>query len=359
MPYVRRASHAGSWYAASREHLCALFDDWLSKVPESAASSAASARTAAILCPHAGYRFSGPVAAHAFAKLQRALSENAAVRRILVLGPSHKVALSGVAIASGAGACDTPLGQLRVDSEAATQLARALPAPLAREMSRAEDEAEHSLEMQLPFLAHAAALARGPHWADTIAIVPIMVGRLSGRAPGGSGTVGDAIAAVLAPWLADPANLFVISSDFCHYGERFDFEPFRVVAEASAARGGSTVAPASSTTVADRIEALDREGMALIEAGDAGAFEAYIERTGNTICGRNPISLLLRAAAIAKGSRGAAAGSGGSGSGSSSFSGAECSTKFLAYAQSSRAVLPDDSSVSYAAAVVTYSPVAP
>lgn len=352
MPYIRTASHSGSWYSSSRGALVTLFDGWLTAVPASA-SVDASGRTAAVICPHAGYRFSGPTAAHAFAAVRNVLAATESVRRIVVMGPSHKVALSGLALASGASAYDTPLGQMRVDCEAVAQLGKALSPPFAREMSRAEDEAEHSLEMQLPFLAHAAALARGPSWADTIAIVPIMVGRISARAPGGRGSVGDAIAAVLAPWLEDPANLFVISSDFCHYGERFDFEPFRETAEAAAARGGAA-APAAGAAVEDRIEALDRAGMALIEAGDAGAFDAYIERTGNTICGRNPISLFLRAAAIAKATR-AAAGGGGSGS----SRGPLIRTKFLAYSQSSRALLPADSSVSYAAAVVTYGPAVP
>lgn len=327
MPYVRSASHAGSWYPAAADALVSLFDEWLSKVP-AVAAEAGKTRALACICPHAGYRFSGPTAAHSFAALRDALARDASVRRIFVLGPSHKVALSGLALASGASACAIPLGALRVDSGAVGQLKRALPPPLSREMTRAEDEAEHSIEMQLPFLAHAAARARGPSWADTIEIVPIMVGRLSGRAGGGS--VGDAVASALAPWLDDPANFFLLSSDFCHYGERFDFEPFHEAAAAAASASGS----AAGAAVADRIEALDREGMALIEAGDAAAFDGYIERTGNTICGHNPISLFLRAVAMAPSCRGSAV------------------TKFVAYAQSSRAIMPEDSSVSYAAAVV-------
>ena len=77
---------------------------------------------------------------------------------------------------------------------------------------------------------------------------------------------------------------------------------------------------------------MDHAGMALIEAGDVDAFRAYLEETGNTICGRHPICVLLEALRASR---------------------KKCGIKFVRYAQSSAAVRPSDSSVSYAAALVT------
>ena len=124
-----------------------------------------------------------------------------------------------------------------------------------------------------------------------------------------------AVAAVLAPYLADPANLFVVSSDFCHWGSRF---------------GYSRTVPGLG--LADGIEALDREGMALVDAQDGPGFRAYLARTGNTVCGRHPISLFLATLAACGGVR--------------------HDVRFVAYDQSSRCAGPRDSSVSYASAVV-------
>ena len=79
--------------------------------------------------------------------------------------------------------------------------------------------------------------------------------------------------------LANPENLFVISSDFCHWGKRFRFTPF-------AERGRD---------IYKSIEQLDRQGMALIEAQDAEGFARYQREYGNTICGQHPIAVLLHA----------------------------------------------------------------
>lgn len=169
-------------------------------------------------------------------------------------------------------------------------------------MSLDVDEAEHSLEMQMPFLVK---LFGGPSFS----IVPIVVGALD---TGSEALYGQ----LLAPYLDDPATLVVVSSDFCHWGRRFSYSPH------DQAQG----------PIHAYVEAMDRQGMRLIEAGDAAAFSKYLQDSGNTICGRHPIGVLLHmmSACATPGLR----------------------ARFLAYAQSSRAVRPSDSSVSYAAAIV-------
>lgn len=338
MPRVRPATHAGSWYSADGGALRSSFDAWLADAaadPDTAAAVAAGAVRAVIgpcvagvgrgvgggkgedgaarsthpLPPlfflstsHAGYSYCGPIMAHAYAAVAAAAEGTA---RVVLLGPSHKVATRAAHLSS-ASAYATPLGDLVVDTDAIAAL-RATGA--FDGMGADADAAEHSLELHAPWLAHAFAGR-----LDAVTLVPIMVGALSVEREA-------AAAAALAPLLAEPATLFVVSTDFCHYGARFGYTP----------RFGAP-------TVAAGIESLDREGMALIEAGDSSAFRAYLTRTGNTICGRYPVSLLLATAAAVT--------AGG---------GPRLAARFIAYDQSVRLGPPPagagGSSVSYAAAL--------
>jgi hypothetical protein len=118
---------------------------------------------------------------------------------------------------------------------------------------------------------------------------------------------------LLADFLDEPQHLFVVSSDFAHWGKRFDF-----------------LHHTPPLPVYQSIEALDREVMRLIEAGDPAAFTAYLRQHGNTICGRHPIGIFLCALQASK---------------------TRFATRFTRYAQSSRALTTSDSSVSYATAV--------
>eukprot|EP00850_Spirogloea_muscicola_P007201 SM000036S13245 [mRNA] locus=s36:126461:127792:+ [translate_table: standard] len=168
----------------------------------------------------------------------------------------------------------------------------------------AADEAEHSMELHLPYIAK---LIRG----RGVTVVPILVGALSTDAEAAYGVL-------LAPYLADPSNFFSVSSDFCHWGTRFGYT-----------RQGKKGVPTYAA-----IEELDRREMAAIEAGDAAAFAAYLRETENTICGRHPIAVLLQAVSSCR---------------------AELQTRFVRYEQSSRCRTLRDSSVSYASAVTTIS----
>jgi AmmeMemoRadiSam system protein B len=132
-------------------------------------------------------------------------------------------------------------------------------------MTKKVDEDEHSIEMQIPFLAH---VLKGH--TDRIKIVPILVGNLNVKYETEFGKL-------LAPYFADPQNFFVISSDFCHWGSRFDFTYTEKGKE-----------------IYEAIENLDRKGMALIEKQDADGFAKYLNEFSNTICGRHPIGVLLR-----------------------------------------------------------------
>jgi AmmeMemoRadiSam system protein B len=296
---VRAAAHAGSWYSDDSETLTTELDTWLNATGR----AEPVANLKAVIVPHAGFRYSGATAAYSYAAI-----DATAYDRIYVLGPSHHCALGALCAAPVARRCATPVGTLRVDTDAVRALID--QDEVFETMSLDVDEAEHSIEMQFPFLARVFA-AR----LRDVRFVPLMVS--SSLDPERH----TRLAAALRPAFEDARTLFVISSDFCHWGARFDYRPH------DASRGAA---------IWQSIEALDRDGMALIEARDADGFWRYLRRTHNTICGRHPISVLLRLLAD---------------------TGDRYTCQFVRYAQSSRVEERTDSSVSYAAAHIVEQPI--
>lgn len=180
-------------------------------------------------------------------------------QRVFLLGPSHHF-YSRQCMISPHLEYSTPLGSVPIDARVYAELQATGKFPV---MSPDADEAEHSLELHMPYLVECMK-------GTPFTLVPIMVGALS--------VAGEAeYGALLAPYLTDPANFFIISSDFCHWGSRFNFTYHRPEAGA----------------IFESIEWLDREGMALIEDGDPVPFAKYLQQYGNTICGRHPIGVLL------------------------------------------------------------------
>jgi AmmeMemoRadiSam system protein B/AmmeMemoRadiSam system protein A len=139
-----------------------------------------------IVSPHAGYLFSGPVAGKSYAAVSRS------VRRVLLIGPAHRVFFEGVSIPDVDG-YRTPLGVASVDTAAVQQLRES---PLVRAEPRAHQQ-EHCLEVQLPFLQVAL---------DSFVFIPILCGKVRPAA----------VAELLMP-LIDSQTLVVASSDFSHY----------------------------------------------------------------------------------------------------------------------------------------------
>jgi len=189
MSRVRVPAVAGSFYPADPSRLVQQVDGWLS-----GASTSEEARPAALIVPHAGYIYSGPIAASAYAHL-RAFKEGSAagsVTRVLLLGPCHFVPLRGLAHPD-ADVLQTPLGTVSVDAELRE---RAEATGLVSGSVEAHRR-EHSLEVQLPFLQRALG---------TFSVLPLVVGRASP----------EQVASVLET-LWTPDVLPVISSDLSHY----------------------------------------------------------------------------------------------------------------------------------------------
>lgn len=151
---TRAASHAGSWYSSNKTQLSKQLDDWLDAVPSSTKGIGAQSsqgaplqipcpRARAIIAPHAGYSYSGPPAAWAYKAI-----DWSNCRRVFLLGPSHHFYLTGCALSQ----CDqyaTPLGNLKIDLEVVEELRGT---GMFDDMELEDDEAEHSLEMHLPYI---------------------------------------------------------------------------------------------------------------------------------------------------------------------------------------------------------------
>ena len=247
MANVRKPAVAGLFYPNDPPALEAEVGRYLSNVTPSVAQV-----PRAIIVPHAGYIYSAPIAASAYARLETARGR---VRRVVLLGPAHRVGFRGLAMPT-VEYFETPLGRVPIDVEALKQIAD-LPQVVARDDAHAE---EHSLEVQLPFLQILL---------DDFALVPLVVGEASAEEVGEVierlwpvSRVATANGVVLESRVATangvvPETLIVVSSDLSHY---------------------------HSYAIAQQ---LDRETSRAIEQ------LRYEDLDYESACGRNPVSGLL------------------------------------------------------------------
>jgi len=196
---TRRPAVAGLFYPEDAGVLAAEIKRLLDGVQPAAPAGSVARRPRALIVPHAGYRYSGPVAASAYACLLPFAKE---VSRVVLLGPAHRVYLKGMAVPSAV-AFSTPLGEVSVDVDLVEQVA-GLPGVGVGDEPHAQ---EHSLEVQLPFLQVVLG---------EFSVVPIVVGDCGG----------EQVAQVLETLWDTPETLFVISSDLSHY---LPFEAARAV----------------------------------------------------------------------------------------------------------------------------------
>jgi hypothetical protein len=240
---LKRSTLAGTWYPGGATELAGLVDRLLA-----AGDAKPLGELLALIVPHAGYQYSGAVAASAYRQLRER-----PCGRIAILAPSHRRAFRGVAVLE-ADAFETPLGRVAIDPvpELRSALLRGDSTPF---------EGEHSLEIQLPFLQRAVPGAT---------VVPLLFG---GLRPEDHEPVGEALGR-----LRDGGTLFLVSSDFTHYGRSFDYLPFP---------------PAGAEAVRRRLRELDMAAIRAVLGGEAAAFRRHLEETGDTVCGRVPITAFL------------------------------------------------------------------
>lgn len=182
---VRPPAVAGSFYPCDPARLVRDVDAFLDAAPAPAGEV-----PKAIIVPHAGYVYSGAVAATAYRALAPARRR---IRRVVLLGPAHRVAVRGLAL-PGATHFATPLGEIPID-QALVERVRELPQVVIHPRCHAP---EHALEVQLPFLQRVL---------DEFTLLPLVVGQATA----------DEVAEVLREVWGGPETLIVISSDLSHY----------------------------------------------------------------------------------------------------------------------------------------------
>ena len=184
MTQIRQPAVAGTFYPANPDQLHEMLELYLNdiktdhKVPK------------AIIVPHAGYIYSGPIAAAAYARLKKA---RGTVTQVVLLGPSHRVGFRGLAVCN-ADAFATPLGEIPVNTQAVKQISAY---PFVQYMDQAHVH-EHSLEVHLPFLQEVLG---------NFSLIPIV----AGDAPA------EQVCQILEKLWGGPETLIVISSDLSHF----------------------------------------------------------------------------------------------------------------------------------------------
>ncbi len=186
---VRPPAVAGSFYPGKPDALRAVVDEALQRAAGCGAALGAAPK--AIVAPHAGYAFSGPVAASAHARL---LPLRGRIERAVLLGPAHRTPSLTAVGASSADAFETPLGLLPVDTSARDRLVGDGLVVVADDAHAAE----HSLEVHLPFLQVVLG---------EVSVLPLVVGQVPA----------DSVVAVLDAVWGGPETLVIVSTDLSHY----------------------------------------------------------------------------------------------------------------------------------------------
>ena len=248
---IRPASHSGSWYQNSPK----LLSQEISQYISSAKKLQNQGYVKSIIVPHAGYRFCGETMAQSFININPNNYD-----RIVILGPSHHEYFQGCGLTSFE-KFDTPFGAINVDNNSIKKLVK--KSNIFFEISKSIDINEHSIEMELPFLKQIFN-------DKEFSIIPIIVGDNNYE-------TNKKIAEILYELYKDKKTLFVISSDFCHWGRNF----------------GYTYYDKNFNNIWESIQDLDKQALDIIKEINSEKLEKYFKKTKNTICGRNPISIIL------------------------------------------------------------------
>jgi len=254
---VRPAWCAGTWYPADPDVLRAQVNEYL----QSATVPALPGRPVALICPHAGLKYSGRIAATAYKTVR-----GGDYSRVIILAISHRYGglFRGASILRDVMYYRTPLGLVLVDRQVCDAL---LEHPLVSSFSAAH-AGEHSLEIQLPFLQCVLKKFR---------LVPILLGRME---------LSDypALARVLSQYV-DDRTLLVASSDFTHYGRSYGYVPFK-------------------ENVPEGLRRLLDGALQPLRLCDFDGFYEHLVKTRDTICGRVPVLLLLKILSMRGGAEG-------------------------------------------------------
>ena len=232
---VRRSVIAGTWYPDRPEELQKTINGFLDNVEHQTATDA----LVGLIAPHAGYTYSGQVAAYAYKQLQH----SAPFDLIVIISPLHRIPFGRFVVTSAA-AYETPLGQVRLDDETVEALAEKV------QIDRVDRDGEHSLEIQLPFLQVALGDFR---------LLPVMIGESSLEA-------GQELGIALAEVLRDKKSLLVASTDLHHIPDY------------------------------DKVVRRDKIVMDAIATFDIARIKEVLSPWDCSVCGRIPVYAMLTAA---------------------------------------------------------------
>ena len=245
---------AGRWFPSEPGALSKVLDESFNTAKQRSGVNTPRRGLTALIVPHAGLEYSGVAAAGAYRLIDRP------PRTVIVLAFNHNAPMQGV-VTVKLNRYESPAGPVRV----ADDIARHLGFPVVDERS----VCDHSLENQLPFLRRAVPDA---------AIVPLYVGRLSADHL--------TVAARKLAARVQAGDLLIASSDFTHYGKAYGHTPFPDDAKLPA-----------------RLRERAEQAFEAIGSLDVSAFDRHLESTGDTICGRDPIRLLMATLAAAYGDK--------------------------------------------------------
>jgi len=239
---VLRSTLLGRWYPANADTLSKQIEGFFENADVKPRDN-----VIALILPHAGYSYSGQTAAFGPAATSKKY------KRIVIIGPSHRLPMEQVLSVPRATHYETPLGQIPLDVEFIGGL---LEYPLFQNVPRAH-KYEHSVQIELPLLQHGQ---------KDFKLVPIVAGHCSAKTIERAGSILKS--------LIDDETLVVTSSDFTHYGRNYSYVPF-------------------TENIPEQIKKLDMGAYEYIADLDSEGFLDYKRRTGATICGYVPIAILL------------------------------------------------------------------
>ncbi|MDR3647153.1 MAG: AmmeMemoRadiSam system protein B [Candidatus Babeliales bacterium] len=242
-----QAHRAGNWYPKDKKELTDLLQKLTMQAKNEFGMQTNSPQIRALICPHAGYEYSGKVSAASY----QLLDKNK-IDKVIILGPSHYVRFNGIAIPKFE-KYQTPLGIMNVDLPSVKKLK---DKPLVT-CNDAFFKPEHSIEMQLPFIQFTLPKAK---------IVPIIIGNITDE------NVNEI--ALLLKKIVTKKTLLIISTDFTHYGKSFNYIPFK-------------------DNILLNITQLDSAVLNTIQRQNLKLFQSMINKTKDTVCGYNPLRILL------------------------------------------------------------------
>jgi len=284
------AHRAGEWYPKNAHKLTNLIKTLEKDASERYAMDTDAHKIKALVCPHAAYEYSGVIAAAVYN-----LVKTKNFDRVIILAPSHFVPFKGITLPPFTH-YRTPLGILTLDQQIIHKLARHTLSLVAQNAFNPE----HALEVQLPFIQRIS---------PKVELIPVMVGSLA------ESSVSE-IAALLKQFIT-PTTLVIVSSDMTHYGKNFEYTPFNN----------------DTNNLLLQVRQLDSTVLSAVQHQDLAEFQNALKATSSTICGREPLRVLL--SLIDKNAFGKTA------------------TRLVAYATSADATQDETNIVSYAGLIVT------